>query len=396
MSSTTASRNKNHLDMKIYEILSLPVLDTSCFEAGVHVCVDVTFSLTGKGTSPNPNESVNACSAQEIFVCSQRRGNTMTKETVSSRQERGDPISNTKPTAEEPILSIRNSQARSSKKRGRKKGLSSHRRSTRPGAQPVPTTASSAGGLRNFPAEKFRASESCSASNDNEVECVVQQEQQPPLLEAHLVSSDSESQDGNNSSSNNRPVIISAVATRAVPVRWYATATIGCVALIAVIVVVVVIVVLKSNNNGTPELTFIIGNLDKNQRVTGIYLTEASGTIPSTIGLLQELTSLAIEQTELTGTLPTQLGLLRNLTALSFKENFLTGPIPSELGFLLSLLSLNLGVNELTGSIPSELGALTQLTALVLAHNKLTGAIPSELAALDGLTELRLESTDLV
>ena len=46
---------------------------------------------------------------------------------------------------------------------------------------------------------------------------------------------------------------------------------------------------------------------------------------------------------------------------LALDSNFFTGSIPSEMGRLTNLTRLNLGVNSLRGTIPTEIGLLTKL-----------------------------------
>ena len=67
-----------------------------------------------------------------------------------------------------------------------------------------------------------------------------------------------------------------------------------------------------------------------------------------------------------------------SVSRLSFWQNQLTGTIPSELGNLTNLTYLHFGANSLSGSIPKELGNLTKLTGIYLFSNALTGAIPQE------------------
>ena len=61
------------------------------------------------------------------------------------------------------------------------------------------------------------------------------------------------------------------------------------------------------------------------------------------------------------------------VTGLELPENQLTGSIPSELGNLTNLGSLALGYNQLTGPIPPQLGQLTSLWQLHLPGAGLTG-----------------------
>ena len=66
----------------------------------------------------------------------------------------------------------------------------------------------------------------------------------------------------------------------------------------------------------------------------------------------------------------------------------MTGSIPTQLGSLSNLTSLAVSGNQLTGTIPTELGNLSNLTFLYLHQNQLTGTIPTELADLSNLTEV--------
>ena len=69
--------------------------------------------------------------------------------------------------------------------------------------------------------------------------------------------------------------------------------------------------------------------------------------------------------------------------SLDLSNNQLTGSIPSEIGNLTNLTLLYLYENQLTGSIPSEIGNLTNLTYLKLSSNQLTGEIPESICDLN-------------
>ena len=136
---------------------------------------------------------------------------------------------------------------------------------------------------------------------------------------------------------------------------------------------------------------------DSNGRVTELNLgfNELSGTIPSELGNLSNLSTLDLGVNRLSGTIPSELGNLSNLWSLVFWGNQLSGTIPSELGNLSSLTGLYLGGNQLSGTIPSELGNLSSLTGLYLYANQLSGTIPSELGNLSSLNELDLSVNQL-
>jgi len=62
--------------------------------------------------------------------------------------------------------------------------------------------------------------------------------------------------------------------------------------------------------------------------------------------------------------------------------NQLTGSIPSEIGNLTNLTELVLAVNQLSGEIPESVGNLTNLISLDLRENQLSGEIPPEVCDL--------------
>ena len=136
---------------------------------------------------------------------------------------------------------------------------------------------------------------------------------------------------------------------------------------------------------------------DRNGRVTELDLSEnqLTGSIPSELGSLSNLTVLYLWGNSLSGGIPPELGNLTNLELLHLAENQLTGSIPYELGSLSNLTQLYLWGNSLSGGIPSELGSLSNLTVLYLWGNSLSGGIPSELGSLSNLTVLYLWGNSL-
>jgi hypothetical protein len=111
--------------------------------------------------------------------------------------------------------------------------------------------------------------------------------------------------------------------------------------------------------------------------LTGLRFLDAgdnklTGSIPSDIGMLNQLTSL---------------GLGANLVQkLPTRSNNLVGSIPSSIGHLTGLTSLNMAYVNLNGTIPSTIGKLTGLTFLWISGNNFTGSIPTELVQLKQLT----------
>ena len=132
-------------------------------------------------------------------------------------------------------------------------------------------------------------------------------------------------------------------------------------------------------------------------RVVEIGLGDSglTGTIPSELGSLSNLTFISLGENELTGVIPKELGDLSSLTGMRLGGNQLTGQIPIQLGRLSNLTGLWLYENDLTGPIPRELGDLSNLTSLNLSDNELNGPIPTQLGDLSNLTELNLNDNQL-
>ncbi|RRT63237.1 hypothetical protein B296_00029783 [Ensete ventricosum] len=106
---------------------------------------------------------------------------------------------------------------------------------------------------------------------------------------------------------------------------------------------------------------------------------------------------LLLESAGLTGTFPNgTLGSLDQLHFLSLQDNALVGSLPDDLSGLRSLKALFLDRNLFAGPFPASLLSLHGLRALDLSHNRLSGPIPAALATLDGLIALRLEGNRFV
>ena len=120
-----------------------------------------------------------------------------------------------------------------------------------------------------------------------------------------------------------------------------------------------------------------------------------SGTLSTSLGSLTALTNLILSGNSISGGIPTQISSLTALTALDLGSNSLTGRIPTGIGSLTSLTQLDLSSNSLEGSIPTQLGSLTALTSLLLSGNSFTGSIPTQLGSLTALTLLSLNNNSL-
>ncbi|CAN4088092.1 unnamed protein product [Withania somnifera] len=123
-----------------------------------------------------------------------------------------------------------------------------------------------------------------------------------------------------------------------------------------------------------------------------IYLYENSltGSIPARLGNLKNLQNLLLWQNNLVGTIPPALGNCQQLQVIDISMNSLTGSIPESFGRLNSLQELQLSVNQISGRIPSQIGNCTALTHIELDNNEITGSIPTEFGNLSNLTLLFL------
>ncbi|GLJ42016.1 hypothetical protein SUGI_0869950 [Cryptomeria japonica] len=110
------------------------------------------------------------------------------------------------------------------------------------------------------------------------------------------------------------------------------------------------------------------------------------GHIPSAIGNISSLESLALEYTNIEGEIPLSIVNLSNLVHLDLFHNKLTGIIPPSLGSLSSLSYLDLGYNLLNGAFPSTVSDLVNLRILYLDSINLRGSISFSL--FDNLTRL--------
>ncbi|KAG0605938.1 hypothetical protein M758_9G099900 [Ceratodon purpureus] len=130
-------------------------------------------------------------------------------------------------------------------------------------------------------------------------------------------------------------------------------------------------------------------NCTKDNRVWSIILSSQSpmleGNISASLGKLEFLQELWLDNNLLSGNIPPELGNLTNLVILSLWANGLLGQIPPSLGNCSNLVDLRLDENLLLGAIPESLGNLKNLGYIGLSFNSLIGEIPYSLAALPKL-----------
>ncbi|MGJ8667822.1 MAG: leucine-rich repeat domain-containing protein [Patiriisocius sp.] len=126
---------------------------------------------------------------------------------------------------------------------------------------------------------------------------------------------------------------------------------------------------LFNNLEGTIPNT--LGNLEQLKKLE-LSFNKLSGTIPATIGDLEDLKVFAVNGNELVGTIPTTFGNLENLEQLHLSSNNLEGTIPVAIGNLENLQVLNVFDNNLGGTIPYALIDSKSLRKLVISENEIT------------------------
>ncbi|KAI9086907.1 hypothetical protein K1719_031068 [Acacia pycnantha] len=124
-----------------------------------------------------------------------------------------------------------------------------------------------------------------------------------------------------------------------------------------------------------------LGNCVKLQRLDlsrNQFTGTLTGAIPSALGDLTRLTELELGGNLFSGSIPLHLGGLAALQiALNMSHNKLSGVIPDSLGNLQMLEFLYLNDNELVGEIPTSIGNLPSLLVCNVSNNNLTGTIPN-------------------
>lgn len=121
-----------------------------------------------------------------------------------------------------------------------------------------------------------------------------------------------------------------------------------------------------------------------------------SGTFPTQISRLSNLTSLSLRDNYFVGQLPSELATIPNLKVLRMNRNLFTGRTPEEWGVMTSLVNLDVGWNQLTGTLAMSLNNLTNLENLWIDHNQFSGNIPTSLSSLSKLRHLLLNHNGFV
>ncbi|CAI9108037.1 OLC1v1007547C1 [Oldenlandia corymbosa var. corymbosa] len=134
-----------------------------------------------------------------------------------------------------------------------------------------------------------------------------------------------------------------------------------------------------SDNQLTGQIPDFIGKWSL-LRVLRLQGNSFQGTIPSSFSNLTSLTDLRISDlTQENGSY--SLEFIRNMKSLNtlvLRNNNASGSIPSYIGELQNLQHLDLSFNSFSGHIPESLFNVANLTHISLGNNNLTGSLPQQ------------------
>ena len=96
----------------------------------------------------------------------------------------------------------------------------------------------------------------------------------------------------------------------------------------------------------------------------------------------------------LTGQIPASIGLLNDLLRLDLNENRLTGTLPTQLGFLQNLEFFNVGFNpSIEGPVPAEYSNLMNLRAFYIVGTAVNGVVPNSICSTNAFIEISCSDT---
>ncbi|XP_047982067.1 receptor like protein 22-like [Salvia hispanica] len=146
-----------------------------------------------------------------------------------------------------------------------------------------------------------------------------------------------------------------------------------------------------TRNNFSGSIPSSIGNLE-NLSMLDLSFCQFSGTIPSTFANLTKLVHVDLQYNLFTGSIPTALFEgLSNLSYLRLNSNSFSGHIPHSLFALPSMKRLHLKSNKFTGLVEEfPIVNVSSMVLLDLRDNRLEGPIPSSLFQLQSLELLLL------
>ncbi|XP_072975349.1 leucine-rich repeat receptor protein kinase HPCA1 [Typha angustifolia] len=116
-----------------------------------------------------------------------------------------------------------------------------------------------------------------------------------------------------------------------------------------------------------------------------------TGTIPTSLGLVQTLEVVRLDRNSLSGSVPSNLNNLTNVNELNLANNQLTGAVPDLTGMnVLNYVDLSNNTFDRTES-PIWMSELQSLTALIIQSGRLYGKIPQELFSTPQLQQVILD-----
>ncbi|CAK8531206.1 unnamed protein product [Lathyrus sativus] len=121
-----------------------------------------------------------------------------------------------------------------------------------------------------------------------------------------------------------------------------------------------------------------------------------SGTIPAQLFSSEmSLIHVLFESNKFTGSIPSTLGLVQTLEVVRLDNNSLSGPVPQNINNLTNVRELFLSSNHLSGSLPN-LSGMNVLSYLDMSYNQFDQSdFPSWLSNLQSLTTIMMEKTQL-
>ncbi|CAN4101404.1 unnamed protein product [Withania somnifera] len=153
-----------------------------------------------------------------------------------------------------------------------------------------------------------------------------------------------------------------------------------------------------SNNSLSGTIPASLVNSTKLYRLN-LSHNSLSGSIPKSLTQSPSLIFLDLRYNNLSGSIPDSWDgngkSLFQLHSLAFDHNSFSGSIPASLGKLNELLELSLSHNQMTGVIPSDIGRLSRLKTLDLSYNAINGSLSDSFLNLSSLVILNLESNRL-
>jgi Leucine-rich repeat (LRR) protein len=137
-----------------------------------------------------------------------------------------------------------------------------------------------------------------------------------------------------------------------------------------------------------PESLFTLHNLEQLRIVQSNFQGSA---LSESVGNLQRLKVLNLDTCNFLGPFPASICQLRLLENLTLDMNdFQGGALPEEIGNLHNLTTLSARASNLSGPIPQSICRLTNLKHIDLTANEMTGSIPDRLGDLTQLEHLNL------